>query len=233
MPDLNALDQASVKVELADILLFTGQVWDASLLYQQVYKDYKNDEIGQLAKFRNARLSFYIGEFKWAKDQLDVLKAATTKLIANDAMALSLLIGENADNDSSYVALSLYASADLLEYRNEFDKSYQTLDSINLNFQQHEIFDDELLKKAEIRMKQGRYPEADTLLGTLLGEFPSSVLADKALLIRAKLNDNQLNDKTKAMQYYESIIVNYPGSLYVVEARKRFRTLRGDPGALQ
>ncbi len=233
LKNLDRSDKAIIKVELADILLFTGQVWDASLLYQQVYQDFKNDEIGQTAKFKNAKLSYYIGEFKWAKDQLDILKAATTKLIANDAMDLSLLIGEHMDDDSNYVALTYYAHADLLEYRNDFDKAYTTLDSINMKFDQHSIFDNELLKKAEIRIKQGRYAEADTLLGSLVAGFPESVLADEALLMRAKMNEAQLNDRTKAMQYFENLIVNYPGSIYVIEARKRFRTLRGDAGAIQ
>ena len=100
LPDLKPQSRADVKLELGDILLFSGDVWEATLLYQQVYKDFKNDVIGQTAKFKNAKLSFYIGEFKWAQAQADVLKAATTKFIANDALALSLLISENYDADS-------------------------------------------------------------------------------------------------------------------------------------
>ena len=70
---LDAKTQAECKLELADILLFTDDVWEATLLYQQVYKDFKNDAIGELAKFKNSKLSYYIGEFKWAQSQLDIL----------------------------------------------------------------------------------------------------------------------------------------------------------------
>ena len=70
--NINPLDKADCKLDLADILLFTNDVWEATLLYQQVNLDFRNDAIGQEAKFRNARLSYYIGEFKWAQAQLDV-----------------------------------------------------------------------------------------------------------------------------------------------------------------
>jgi hypothetical protein len=228
MSGVDAKTLADCKLELADILLFTGDVWEATLLYQQVYKDFKNDAIGELAKFKNAKLSFYIGEFKWAQTQLDILKAATSRLIANDAMALSLLISENFDSDSGTVALKYYAEADLLEYRNDDEKAVRTLDSIQLAFTYHTIFDEVLLKKASIRLKQGRFQEADTLLGELVTKYPTDVLADEALMMRARLNDHSLKNTPLAMTYYEELLTKYPGSIYTIEARKRFRTLRGD-----
>ena len=231
--EMNGLDtrtQAECKLELADILLFTGDVWESTLLYQQVYKDFKNDAIGEQAKFKNAKLSYYIGEFKWAQTQLDILKAATSRLIANDAMALSLLISENFDPDSNTVALGFYSRADLLEYRNEDELAITTLDSIAKAFTYHPIFDEMLLLKAKIRIKQGRFTEADTLLGELVTKYPEDVFADEGLITRAKLNENTLKNIPHAMAYYEELLTNYPGSIYVIEARKKFRTLRGDKG---
>jgi tetratricopeptide (TPR) repeat protein len=227
---MNPKTQAECKLELADILLFTGDVWSATLLYQQVNKDFKNEPIGELAKFKNAKLSFYIGEFKWAQAQLDILKASTSHLIANDAMALSLLIKENFDPDSSTVALGFYARADLLEFRNEDEAAVKTLDSITAAFSYHTIFDEMLLKKAQIRIKQGLYAEADTLLGELVAKYPEDMMADEALIMRARLNDTTLKNQVLAMTYYEDLLTKYPGSIYSIEARKRFRTLRGDKG---
>ncbi|MEI6899620.1 MAG: tetratricopeptide repeat protein [Bacteroidota bacterium] len=228
LQDLPALLKADCKIELADILLFTNDPWEATLLYQQVYKDFKNDMIGQDAKFKNAKLSYYIGEFSWAETQLDVLKAATTKLIANDAMALSLLISENFDADSGTVALGYYAHADLLDYRNEEELAVQTLDSIQLAFASHTIIDEMLFKKAQIRMKQGRYTEGDTLLATIVKDYSNDVLADFALFNRGRLHEEQFKNKEKAMEFYQDLMVKYPGSIYAVDARKRFRLLRGD-----
>ena len=230
LQDLNPQLRAECKLELADILLFSDDVWEATLLYEQVNKDFKNDPIGQTAKLKNAKLSYYIGEFGWAEMQLDILKAATSKLIANDALALSLLISENYDADSGTVALGYYSRADLLEYRNLDDQALVTLDSVFTAFSYHPIFDEALFKKAEIRMKQGKYAEADSLLGTLVHDYPYEITADRALMTRGRLNEEELGEKETAMKYYELLVTNYPGSIYAVDARKRFRSLRGDKG---
>jgi len=219
---------ALCKLELADIYLFSGEIWEATLLYSQVEKSFKNEPIGFEAKLRNAKLSYYIGEYNWAKAQLDVLKAATTKLIANDAMELSLLISDNLDEDSSTAALEFFSRADLLIYRNQYDIAILTLDSIRGLALSHPIFDDVLFRKAEIKIKQGLYKEADSLLNKFIEFYPESLLADDALFIQAEINETQLNNKTKAMICYQDLIFKYPASLYTVEARKRFRTLRGD-----
>ena len=206
------------------------------MLYQQAYQDFKNDVIGQEAKFRNAKLSFYIGEFLWAKAQADVLKAATSKFISNDAIALSLLIGENIDpEDSSNVALNLYARADLLDYRNQPSLALQTLDSIPTLFGYHPIHQHVIYKKAEIMKRQGNYTMADSLYGQIELEFPGGILADEALMQRAKLQENRLGNKERAMALYQELLDQYPGSIFVPEARRQFRFLRGDsvtPGTL-
>ncbi|MGE5318244.1 MAG: tetratricopeptide repeat protein [Chloroflexota bacterium] len=220
--------QAQCKLDLADIYLFSGQPWEATLLYSQVDKAFKNDPIGHEARFRNAKLSFYIGEFEWAKAQLDVLKAATSKLIANDAMQMSLLISDNIDADSSTLALASYARADLLLFRNQADKAYSLLDSILLAFPGHSITDEVLMKKAEIKLKQGDFITADTLYKEIVAQYPDDILADDALYQLGNLYQFHLKDKAKAMKAYQQLMSDYPGSLFVVEARKQFRLLRGD-----
>ncbi len=228
MSGVSAEEQAKCKIELADILLFTDDVWQATLLYQQAYQDFKFDVLGQEAKFKNAKLSFYIGEFKWAKAQADILKAATSKFISNDAIALSLLIGENYDPDSNTVALGIYARADLLDYRNAEDMALQTLDSITRLFGEHPILQHVLYKKAEIKCKQGKYAEADSLFQQIVTEYPDEILADEALMQRAVLNGKYLNNPGNAMSLYMELLDKYPGSIFVPDARRKFRELRGD-----
>jgi tetratricopeptide (TPR) repeat protein len=228
LPGVLPADRAKCKIELADILLFTNDVWEATLLYQQAYQDFKFDALGQEAKFKNAKLSFYIGEFNWAKAQADVLKAATSKFISNDAIALSLLIGENFDPDSNTIALGLYARAELLDYQNEKEKAVATLDSIPKLFGYHPILQYVVYKKADIRRKQGRYMEADSLFDQVEKDFPGELLADEALMQRAVLNEKQLGNKEVAMKLYQELLDKYPASIFVPEARKQFRILRGD-----
>jgi tetratricopeptide (TPR) repeat protein len=243
--------QAECKLELADIMLLTGEPWEATLLYSQVDKAFKNEPVGHEARFRNARLSFYIGEFNWARAQLDVLKAATSKLIANDAMAMSLLISDNIDADSSVVQLATFARADLLLYRNKPDEALAVLDSLMLAYPGHPITDDALMKKAEIMVKKGNPAEAITLYRRVADEFGEGILADDALFNLARIydhqvviadnedadraiqffqniNDPKIKDTSKAMAVYQELLMKHPGSLYTVEARKRFRGLRGD-----
>ncbi|MDD3742821.1 MAG: tetratricopeptide repeat protein, partial [Lentimicrobiaceae bacterium] len=222
------LMQAESKLELADIMLFTGEPWEASLLYSQVDKAFKNEPIGHEARFRGARLSFYLGEFEWARAQLNVLKAATSKLIANDAMALSLLISDNIGADSSTTALSAYAAADLLLFRNHTREAMAILDSMLTAFPGHEITDDVLLKRAEINVSQGNFAKAADDYLRIAREFSDGVLADDALFKLGVLYQDHIKDKEKAMEAFQRLLLEHPGSIFVIEARKRFRNLRGD-----
>ncbi len=228
MPNVSPQLIAECKIELADILLFSGEQWDATLLYSQVDLDFKNDPIGHTAKYKNAKLSYYIGEFSWAKAQLDVLKAATSKLIANDAMDLALLISDNIDMDSSYTALRYFSKADLFMYRNKYDEALSTLDSIQMVALWHPLHDEVLFRKGEIMLEKGNFEIADSLFKQVSDIYPDDILADNALMQRAELYDFVFNDPDSAMTIYQQLMLDYPGSLFVVEARKRFRELRGD-----
>ncbi|MDD2411326.1 MAG: tetratricopeptide repeat protein [Bacteroidales bacterium] len=228
-PGISARDKALSKIDLADIKLFNDEVWDAALLYAQVDKDFPNDTLGHTAKFKSAKLSFYIGEFEWAKAQLDILRSATTRLIANDAMELYFTIDDNLDEeDVTNKALQMYASADLLIFKNQDEKALQTLDSIFTVGLYNSLFDEVLYKKAEIKVKQGLYNEADSLLNRMIAFYPSELYVDDAWFLRAEIQHFYLKNKTKAMEFYQELISNFPGSLLTHEARQRYRVLRGD-----
>ena len=226
IPKLPTQDEGEVKLELGDLLLFAGEVWDASLLYMQVEKANKNDIIGSQAKLRNARLSYFTHEFEWAKTQLDVLRGATSKLVANDAMELSLLISDNMEDDSTYTTLEQYAAADLLMYRNMLDSAWDAFDAIEHHTLSHTILDDVLMQKAKIRMKQGLYSEADELLEKLVDFYGDGLLADDALMMSAQLNEKQLDNKSRSKEQYEKILLDHPTSLYTEQARKRYNELK-------
>jgi len=226
IPNVNHYERAKAKLKLGDILLFSGQKWSASLLYKQVEKANKYDAIGFEARFKAAKFFYYVGEMEYAKVQLDVLKGATSKLIANDALDLYLLITENMSLDSSYDALNYYARAELLAYQHNYDAAIATLDSILTAFPPGEpIRDNVWFKKAQIQMQLKNYAQADSFFKKCLEEAPYGTLADDALMMQAKLNDNYLNNKAKAKQLYKKILLDYPGSLFTVEARKRYREM--------
>ncbi|MFD2874471.1 tetratricopeptide repeat protein [Mucilaginibacter ximonensis] len=219
---------ATCKLDLGDVYLLNGQPWEATLLYSQVEKDYPNSNLGQDAKYRNAKFAYYTGDFTWAKGQLDVLKAATSQLIANDALNLSLLISDNIAVDSTGAALKMYARADLQIFAEQQDKAILILDSINVKYPNNQLSDDILMAKARIAIQQKNYSDAVADLKKIVAEHPNDLWADDAVFMLGDIYENQLNDKEQAKTYYQKIITDYSGSLYINDARKRFRILRGD-----
>jgi outer membrane protein assembly factor BamD (BamD/ComL family) len=219
-------ETAVLKMQLADILLLKNEVWEATLLYSQIEKAHRNDPIGHEARFRNAKLRYYIGEFGWAQTHLDVLKAATSKLIANDALALSLLIRDNLTEDTTGASLRLFAQADLHLYQRNAGKALDLLDSLEKTVAAGGMLPYILSRKAEIAARQGQYHAADSLYGELAKRFSDSYLADQAIYRSALLNEAQLNNPSKARQLFGQLLDKYPASLYTSEARRKYRLLQ-------
>lgn len=228
-PGIEQLVVADYKLMLGDIYILKGLLWDASLLYSQVEKEYKYEAIGQEAKFRNAKMSFYAGEFNWAKAQADILKGATSKLIANDALDLSMVISDAIGVDSTQEApLQLFATAELMILQHHYEEAIKVLDSINSNFSNNNLGDDIFFKKAQIYSTQNKFTDAETMYKNVVEFYPEGLYADDSQYKLAELYELKLNDKEKAKTAYQDLLVKYPGSIYTVEARKRFRNLRGD-----
>lgn len=232
-------ERSQYKTDLADIELYMGDVWEATLHYSQVDKDLPNDLIGQTAKFKNAKLSFYIGEFEWAKSQLDVLRAATEKLIANDAMYFSLLINDNeeesdedaglfADSNETNQSLRYYAKADFLIFQNKDEEADKMLDSVLMVDPYGKLSDDVYYQKAKLAIKRKDYLSAEQLLGKIISSYSYDLLGDDATFLTAELYDYYLKNTAKAMEFYQKVLKDYPDSLYTIDARKRYRELRGD-----
>lgn len=225
---LTDMQRAEVKMLLADIHVLHGDVWEASLLYMQVDTDFKYESIGHEAKFKNARIFYYDGEFDFAQSQLDVLKQSTTKLIANDALKLSLLITDNYGLDSNYIAMNWFANGDLLIEQHKYDEAYALFDSIIVNYPYHSLGDEILIKKAHAMQLQGKWNNAINTLEELMKYYPDDILADDALFQLGDIYENRLMNEAKAAEYYRIILFDYKGSLYTEEARKRFQKLRGE-----
>ena len=220
--------KAELKLMLADIYLISGEIWEASLLYSQVEKDFKYDAIGQEAKFRNAKLSFYAGDFAWAKSQADVLKGATTKLISNDALDLSLIISDAIAVDTNEAPLKLFACADLMIRQHKYEEAIVKMDSINLLYSSNTLGDDIYFKKAQIYMIQKKYKDVESMYKNILEYYPNELYADDAQFKLGELYEYYLSDKEKAKQIYQELLLNFSGSTYAVDARMRYRELRGD-----
>jgi tetratricopeptide (TPR) repeat protein len=218
---------AICKIELADIQLLTGDIWEAVLTYGQVEKANSENPYGHDAKFRKAKIAYYTGQFEWAKAQLDVLKASTSKLIANDATELSLLISDNLNEDSVSTPLKMFARADLALVQNKDSLAFLTFDSILRIYPQHNVVDDVYYRKAEVYTRQNKLNEAIAEYNKIVEQFGWGILADNALYNLGLLYE-RLGNKEKAMEAYKELMINHGDSIFVQEARQRFRTLRGD-----
>lgn len=222
--NITRYNKAKMKMELADIYLFKEEVWEATLLYSQVDKAMKEEPIGHEARFKNAQLRYYIGEFDWALSVLKILKSATSKLIANDAMTLSLVISDNLEYDT--IALQRLAKADFYIYQKRYDIANQILDSINV-YNPNEVSMPYLLsRKAQIAVESQDYVLADSLYKRVYEGYADSYMADKALMEDALLLEKFLSRKEEAMECYARLIDEYTASVYVAQARNAYRRLR-------
>jgi tetratricopeptide (TPR) repeat protein len=224
--DRNFVDKC--KLDKGDIFLLKGEPWESTLLYSQVEKSQKEELLGHEAKLKNAKLHYYKGDFSVSKDILDVLKLATSREIANDAEQLSLLIVDNTGLDSTEAAMREYAAIDLLLFQNKTDEAVDKLNAMWKKYGEHSLADEILWLRAKTYTKQGRQTEALEDLKMITTKFPYDILGDDALFTQGKIYEEQLKDKNTAMEIYQKILTQYPGSIYGAEARKRFRLLRGD-----
>ncbi len=227
IPGINLQQISVLKAELSDVYVYSGDLWEAVISYSQAIENDKSTQLGDDLKLKRAKLGYYMGNFKWAKEQLDVLRASTSKLIANDAMDLSLFISENMETDSSIaVPLQMFARADLHLFRNNFPEALASLDSISKLYEFNSLIDDVNFRKAGILQKQGEYDEAAALLESIVKDQSWEMLADDALFRLAGIYQNKLNRKDEAMQLYKKMLTDYPGSVYVVDSREEYRKMQ-------
>jgi len=228
MPGANDYVRANAKLDLGDYYLMQGEVWESTLLYSQVDKKFKEDYLGEKARFKNAKLSYYNGDFEWAQEQFDILKSATTKLISNDAIDLSVFIMDNANLDTTYLPLQMYAEAELLLFQNKIDDAYSKFDQLLVQFPEHTLEDDVYFAKAAHLYEQKKYKEASAFYQKIVDGFSEDIRADNALFALAQMREQQFGDESGAKDLYEKIFLEYSDSTFAIEARKRYRILRGD-----
>ena len=225
---LATIEKAQIKLELGDILVLQEQFNKALIYYTQIQRNLKNSTISQMARYKVAKASYYKGDFKWAESQLKILKASTSQLIANDALDLKLLITDNKYEDSLQTALKLYAKADLLAFQNRNQEAISLLDKILNEHKTEPIIAQALYKQAQLFEMNSEFEKAKANYEVLIENYRDGILIDDACFHLAEIFEKQLNLPEKAKAFYEQIIFNHADSIYFVEARKRFRALRGD-----
>ena len=231
LTNIKAKQKAEAKLKLADIIVLENNIWEASLMYMQIEKEFKNDPLGHLAKFKNAQVYYFSGEYDWCQAQLDVLKASTSKLIANDALELSVLITDNYNMDTSETAMKLFSYADMLSAQQQYKEAIILYDSVLNNFKNHTLNDEIIFRKAKIKLKQHLYNEAIKHLENLEINYPNSILLDNSLYLMGCIYQENIKNLDLAKKYFKTLLFNHPGSLYITDSRKRFRKIAGNTNA--
>lgn len=221
-------EKGIVQMKIADILVFSDQFNQALIRYTQIQYDLKNSQLAQEARFKVARTSYFKGDFQWAQNQLKVLKSSTSQLIANDALDLSLKIGNNLDKDSLNNGLKIYATAELLGFQKKYEQAIDTLSYVLKQFKGQQIEDDALYTQAGFYQELKAYTQAEANLLSILNFHPESLLIDDSIYTLGILYLEHLDDSEKAKEMFEKIIFEFPSSIYLVDARKHYRKLRGD-----
>lgn len=226
---------AQCRLDLGDIYILKGEPWEATLLYSQVEKTRKRRPLGYEAKLRNGKLSYFKGDFELAQGHLDILKEATTREIANDAMNLSLLIRDNTalDMDTTNSAMKAYAAVELLMFQHKDKEALDKLTEMEKKYKDHSLKDEILWSKSKLLLKMAKFKETIEVLEQIVKDHGDDILADDAHFTIGKIYEEYLKNPEKAKEYYRNHLTKFPGSIYVVEARKRFRIIRGDFKSLE
>ncbi|WP_299221161.1 tetratricopeptide repeat protein [uncultured Aquimarina sp.] len=225
---LSRFQSSRAKMKIADILVLDQKFNQALIYYTQVQNALKNNFLAQDARFKVAKTSYYKGDFAWAQTQLDVLKSSTSQLIANDAMELSLIISDNSLEDSTQTALKIFAKGDLLAFQNKNQEAIAKYGEILVNHKGEKIEDETFLRQAKLFEKEKQFEKAKVNYLKIIEFYPDDILVDDAYYWLAELYVNVLREPEKAKELYEKLIFNHADSIYFVDARKKYRTLRGD-----
>lgn len=225
---LNTREQAKVKMELADIMVYDEKFNQAILYYAQVEDNLKNDVLAHEASLKLAKANFYKKDFDWTLQQVKVLKQSPSLLIANDAVEMFLLIQDNSAEDSLRVALQSYVTADLKLYQNKKEEALQLFLTILQKHKGESIEEGTLFKVGKIYEEKGDFNKALTHYQNILDNHKDGIYKDEALYFSAEIYRKHLLDNEKAKALYEKVVLEHPDSLYYTESRKQYRTLRGD-----
>lgn len=214
-------------LEKADILLSSGDPWEASLVYSMVDMENPDNPEGSAARYKKAQLSWFTGNYKWAMAQLDILKGSTSKPNANDALELSILIRENiSETDSTQSTIRKLAHADYLIFRHKNDEALLVLDSIINQAPDDPATDDCLYKKAHILLEKNELNQAMEVLNGIIEKYRYEYWGHKALYELACIYQDRLKDPEKAISLFEEFIRDFASSFYFLDARDRLKALK-------
>ncbi len=225
-PQTEAANQAAF--DLGRLAITQNKLGDARVQFSRLLTRLRTGDLADQARYELTLLHFYQGDFDAAQGFTQAMQENTSTDVANDAIALKVLLIESMGPDSLNTPLRRFARIKLLTRQRSWEVAKHQLEDLLNEFGLHALADDMLFQRAELQARTGDLEGAIQAYLELPLLYPASFLGARSLFEAATLQAEQLGDKTAAIQTFERILVEYPGSLLINNTREAIRLLRGD-----
>jgi cellulose synthase operon protein C len=225
-PQTIVADQAAY--DLGRLAVMENRMEDARLEFSRLLTRLRTGELADLSRYDLALYHFYKGDFEAALGLTAAMQENTSTDVANDAIAMKVMLIENRGPDSLDVPLRGYAHTKLLTRQREWETALHQLDDLLQEFGSHPLADDMLFDRAILLARTAKPELAIQAYLELPLIHPASFLADRSLFGAATLQYQILGDRASAILTFERILKEYPGSLLTTVTREQIRRLRGD-----
>lgn len=223
-----SLEASRAELNLGRVAVLRDDLEQAQLIFSRLEDTAESDDITARARYELARLHLYRGHLTSATSLARVLSQNTSDDTANDAIKLKLLLTENKGPDSLNTPLKIYGRAELYERQRRFDMAMSRIDSLLNQYADHSLNDESYFLQAEVYRQQGETTKAADQFLQLSVRYPESPLADRSLYQAAQLYERALKDRQTALETYNRLLEQYPGSLLLPDVRERIRALRSN-----
>jgi tetratricopeptide (TPR) repeat protein len=213
-------------MRLADIYLAQGadSAARAQLLLVQDMRGGVASEKLDVARLKLADMELWSGNVDSASAQYSMIAADPSSIAANDAIDRLLLLQLQQDDSTGVSAI---IKAEQYFQRRQFAKAIDVLATQLASTKDQDLKDRGTFLAARSCIVMGDTLKAEPFLLAILQRIPESIYGDKALWLLASVSEFKTDIKS-AMQYLESLLMNYPRSILIPDTRERIRKLRGD-----
>jgi tetratricopeptide (TPR) repeat protein len=210
--------------ELGDIYLKEGDLEKSREMFQKLIQNSNiPEEEKNYARYKEARISFYEGNFGKGRELLNNIISSYKDNNSNDALELALLLNTMVNDSSNLV---IFADAELLSEQKKFSQARDKYLIISQNPQAFVLQNIAKLRVAEMDIALDNYDSSIKLLQEVSDEKEKNIYSDKALYLQGNIYQFAKKDSPKAIEIYESLLAKFPNSIYLDDAREAINKLK-------
>lgn len=224
-PQTEAANQAAY--DMGRLSVTQNRLEDARIQFSRLLTRLRTGDLAELARYELAQLHFYQGDFEAADSFTRAMQENTSTDTANDAITMKVMLIESMGPDSLNTPLRRFARIQLLTRQRGYDVALHQLDDLMEEFGQHALADDMLMQKANLLARTGQVEDAIDNYLQLPLIHPSSFYGARSLVEAAALQARFVSSE-KALETYQRVLLEFPGSLLIPQVRESIRLLRGD-----